>query len=140
MGGFECSCHALETGKRLDLLEATEHARFVWEDYARLLSLGMKACRDGISWVKTESSPGKFEFSQARSMIQAADTLKMQVAWDLMHFGWPLRNRERRWGARTVAEICLPGGRARDGGRLRAPWRNPLSDSRPSGMGRRPLL
>ena len=36
MGGFECSTHRLQSGRRLDVIGATAHDRFALEDYRRL--------------------------------------------------------------------------------------------------------
>jgi hypothetical protein len=87
LGGFECSCHRLASGKRLDLLRSTRHAEFARADYARLRSIGMTACRDGVSWV--ESARAGLDFSHVLSRVRAADAEGLQVIWDLMHFGWP---------------------------------------------------
>jgi len=89
LGGFECSCQRLEEGKRLDLLHSTQHDRLARQDYARLRAAGMSAARDGVSWVKSEPSAGKFDFSRVRRMVRAAQAEQVQVIWDLMHFGWP---------------------------------------------------
>jgi hypothetical protein len=89
LGGFECSCLRLENGRRLDLLESTRHAELAERDYARLRRLGMTACRDGLSWPATERSPGQFDFRRAAQMIEAAGRQRVQVMWDLVHFGWP---------------------------------------------------
>jgi beta-glucosidase/6-phospho-beta-glucosidase/beta-galactosidase len=89
LGGFECSCLRLDNGRRLDLLASTRHAELADADYARLRSLGMTACRDGLSWVATEPREGQFDFSRAIKMIEAADRQRVQVLWDLVHFGWP---------------------------------------------------
>jgi len=89
LGGFECSCLRLEDGKQLDLLESTRHAELADADYLRLRRLGMTACRDGLSWVATERAAGEFDFSRAAAMIAAADRQRVQVVWDLVHFGWP---------------------------------------------------
>ncbi|MEZ4732723.1 MAG: hypothetical protein R3E79_36935 [Caldilineaceae bacterium] len=40
IGGFECSCHRLRLGKRLDLINATQHDRHVVADYQRLSEQG----------------------------------------------------------------------------------------------------
>src|SRR5829696_8211516 len=63
LGGFECSCQLLEDGRRLDLVESTQHLRFGRQDYARLQAAGMSAARDGINWVRSEPRAGSFDFS-----------------------------------------------------------------------------
>jgi hypothetical protein len=49
----------------------------------------MSACRDGVSWVKAETSPGRYDFSSVEPRLRAAEDHRIQVLWDLMHFGWP---------------------------------------------------
>jgi hypothetical protein len=88
LGGFECSCHRLASGRRLDLTRSTRHAEFAERDYERLITAGMTACRDGVSWVSCERS-GAFDFSSVAERLHAAERLRIQVIWDLMHFGWP---------------------------------------------------
>jgi hypothetical protein len=89
LGGFECSSHRLEDGRRLDLTDSTQHARFAAQDYARLRSVGMRGARDGVNWVHAERRAGKFDFSRARRILRGAAINDVQVIWDLMHFGWP---------------------------------------------------
>ncbi len=89
LGGFECSCSRLEDGRRLDMAASTGHDQLVWADYGRLRSVGMTACRDGVSWVDSERLPGEYDFSRVAPMVAAARAHKIQVIWDLMHFGWP---------------------------------------------------
>jgi hypothetical protein len=89
LGGFECSCQKLEDGTRLDLLASSGHERFARQDFARLRAAGMSTARDGVSWIHSEPSPGRFDFSRHRRMLRAADAEQAQVIWDLMHFGWP---------------------------------------------------
>ena len=89
LGGFECACQRLIDGKRLDLTASTRHDDVVRDDYARLRELGMTACRDGISWVHSEPSPGRYDFTRAAPLIAAARASSLDVFWDLMHFGWP---------------------------------------------------
>lgn len=88
LGGFECSCHRLEDGRRLDLLASTRHRELASLDYARLRSVGMTACRDGVSWVEA-SRGGAHDFATAAVMVRAAQQQRVEVVWDLMHFGWP---------------------------------------------------
>jgi len=89
LGGFECSCQKLENGRRLDLVESTQHERFARQDYARLRAANMTGARDGINWVLSEPRPGFFDFGRAAQSLKAAEAENVQVIWDLMHFGWP---------------------------------------------------
>lgn len=89
LGGFECSSHRLENGRRLDLLVSTRHEELADADYARLRKVGISACRDGVPWVRAERSAGCHDFSFATPMLRAARRHGVQVIWDLLHFGWP---------------------------------------------------
>jgi hypothetical protein len=71
------------------MLSATRHDELALGDYARLRTLGMSACRDGVSWVESEPSPGVYDFTRAGAMVRAAERARVDVIWDLMHFGWP---------------------------------------------------
>jgi hypothetical protein len=87
--GFECSDHRLETGRRLDLLTATRHEEFAAADYARLRSVGIQTCREGLSWVRCEPRRGEFDFSSTLGRLAAGVGHGIQIYWDVMHFGWP---------------------------------------------------
>jgi hypothetical protein len=89
LGGFECSSHRLEDGRRLDLMSSTRHDELAEADYARLRGLGMTACRDGAPWVRSERHGGRHDFATVTSMLRAAERQGVRVVWDLLHFGWP---------------------------------------------------
>ena len=89
LGGFECSCHRTEDGRRLDMTSATRHDELAEPDYARARAIGMTACRDGVSWVRSEKRAGAFDFEHVRGVARAAARHGVTVLWDLMHFGWP---------------------------------------------------
>ena len=89
LGGFECASQRLENGRRLDALASTRHDALARSDYARLRSLGMTTCRDGIAWPTVERRAGIFDFSVARKMARAARDQSFRVIWDLVRFGWP---------------------------------------------------
>lgn len=89
LGGFECSCHRLEDGRRLDLQQSTKHDLLAEQDYAALRDVGITTCRDGVSWVRSERRAGQFDFSTAARMLEASRRTGVRVIWDLMHFGWP---------------------------------------------------
>jgi hypothetical protein len=88
LGGFECSCQKLTDGRRLDLIASTRHDELAEHDYARLRSVGITACRDGAPWATVELD-GRQDFSRVARMIRAAHRQRLDVIWDLLHFGWP---------------------------------------------------
>lgn len=88
LGGFECSTQKLSDGRRLDLLATTRHDELAAADYNRLREVGISACRDGAPWVTVERA-GTYDFSRVARMVRAARDQRVEVVWDLMHFGWP---------------------------------------------------
>lgn len=89
IGGFECSSHRREDGRRLDLLDATGHDRLAAADYRALRENGIAAARDGLRWHRIETAPGRYDWSSFLPMLHAAQEAGVQVAWDLCHYGWP---------------------------------------------------
>lgn len=89
LAGFECSCHVLEDGRRVDIVASTRHDELAFADYRRLRRVGITASRDGVSWVHAEKRPFEYDFSSAAPVLRAAVEHGVQVIWDLMHFGWP---------------------------------------------------
>jgi hypothetical protein len=89
LGGFECSTHRRSDGRRLDLLAATGHDRFVRDDYRALARHGLATARDGFRWHLIETKPGRYDWSSALPMLRAARESGVQIVWDLCHYGWP---------------------------------------------------
>jgi beta-glucosidase/6-phospho-beta-glucosidase/beta-galactosidase len=89
LGGFECSTHRREDGRRLDLIEATGHDRWAARDYATLASHGLRSVRDGLRWHLIERAPGAYDWSSFLPQLRAAEATGVQVIWDLCHYGWP---------------------------------------------------
>ncbi|HZS83577.1 MAG TPA: beta-glucosidase [Stellaceae bacterium] len=89
LGGFECSTQRRRDGRRLDLLEATGHDRLAADDYRLLHDHGIRTMRDGLRWHRIETAPGRYDWSSFLPMLQAARAQRMQVIWDLCHYGWP---------------------------------------------------
>ncbi len=89
IGGFECSTHRLQNGRRLDVIAATGHDRFAREDYERLKEVGINTARDGLRWHLIEQSPGVYDFASVLPMLRAARDAKVEIIWDVMHYGWP---------------------------------------------------
>jgi beta-glucosidase/6-phospho-beta-glucosidase/beta-galactosidase len=89
IGGFECSSHRSRSGKRLDLIAATKHDKFVRQDYLRLKEQGIATAREGIRWHLIESTADCYNFSSVLPTIRAAREVGLKVIWDLFHFGYP---------------------------------------------------
>jgi beta-glucosidase/6-phospho-beta-glucosidase/beta-galactosidase len=89
MGGFECSTHRDKTGRRLDLIASTRHDEFAYEDYSRLMEIGIRACRDGVRWHLIEREPFKYDFASLERQVAAARRTGIEVTWDYFHYGYP---------------------------------------------------
>ncbi|MBB4004645.1 beta-glucosidase [Aurantimonas endophytica] len=89
LAGFECSSHRRSDGRRLDLIASSQHDRLVEADYARVRELGLLSIRDGLRWHLIEVQPGCYDWSSALPMIEAARRHRVQVIWDLCHYGVP---------------------------------------------------
>jgi hypothetical protein len=89
LGGFECSTHRTRGGVRLDIVAATCHDRLAARDYDRLLSVGMRAARDGVRWHVVEAKPGRYDWTSVLAQVRAARAAGLHVIWDLCHYGWP---------------------------------------------------
>jgi beta-glucosidase/6-phospho-beta-glucosidase/beta-galactosidase len=88
VGGFECSTKVIGD-TRLDLLASTQHDRLALPDYRALADHGIRTARDGFRWHRIERSPGAYDWSSVRPMLEAARLSGTQVIWDLCHYGWP---------------------------------------------------
>ncbi|MFI5408759.1 glycosyltransferase [Kaistia sp. UC242_56] len=88
-GGFECSTHRLRSGRRLDILQSSQHDKHAEADYRQLAARGIRTVRDGLRWHRIEATPGKYDWSSFDPMLAAAQRAGTQVIWDLFHYGWP---------------------------------------------------
>ena len=88
-GGYECADQLNRSGERVNLLEITQHDTRVDEDYRLLTELGMFTAREGICWSNVEKVPGVYDWSEVLVRMKAAHKYKIQVVWDLIHFGYP---------------------------------------------------
>lgn len=81
--------HRTRSGRRLDLIAATQHDKYVRADYERLRSVGIRTAREGVRWHLIEKKPYHYDFSSLQPFLQAAEETGVQVIWDLFHYGWP---------------------------------------------------
>lgn len=89
LGGFECSTHRRDDGRRLDLIDSTGHGRWAGQDYAALRRHGIRSARDGLRWHLIESTADHYDWSSFLPQLRAAEQAGVQVIWDLCHYGWP---------------------------------------------------
>ncbi len=88
MGGFECSCHINLARERLDMIAALEHDLYCAEDYRRLREVGILTAREGLRWHLIDHG-GTYDWTSWLPMLVAMREEKIQVIWDLFHYGWP---------------------------------------------------
>ncbi|MDN3724140.1 hypothetical protein QRD02_07080 [Aequorivita sp. SDUM287046] len=89
MGGFECADHINRSGERINLQRETHHHIRVADDYEALKRLGISVVREGVCWSAVEVKPYIFDFSALLPFFKAARKYKIQIIWDLCHFGYP---------------------------------------------------
>jgi len=89
MGGFECSSHRNNRGKRLDLVASTRHDEFAEADYIRLMEIGIETARDGVRWHLIEKEPFRYDFSSLENQVSASRKTGVRVIWDYFHYGFP---------------------------------------------------
>jgi hypothetical protein len=88
LAGFEGSTGYNIHRQWFDQIEATQHDRFVDEDYARLNEVGIRAAREAVRWPLVDTR-GEFEFSSLQPFLEASRRHNIEVIYDLFHFGYP---------------------------------------------------
>lgn len=88
MGGFEAAGHINEHGIRVNMLTATQHDRFVAEDFALVRGVGIQTVRESAQWHLIDHY-GVYDFSSLAPVAEAARKAGVQVLWTLCHYGWP---------------------------------------------------
>lgn len=90
MGGYECATHINSFGQRLDMIAGVQHDVQVEHDYQLLKTVGMHVARDGVRWHLIDRQGGaRYDWSSFAPMFQAAQRQRVQVIWDICHYGWP---------------------------------------------------
>jgi hypothetical protein len=88
LAGFECATGYNRHRQWIDQIKATEHDRFVEQDYQRLLEVGIHAVREGVRWPLVDRG-GNYDFSSLAPFLEAAQKFRFEVIYDLFHFGYP---------------------------------------------------
>src|SRR5690349_16534097 len=89
MAGFESACHVNKKGIRLDMIHATQHDRYIDQDYENLTRMCIRSARETVRWHLVEQRPGVYDFATMDVMLKAARRHGIQLVWDLCHYGWP---------------------------------------------------
>ena len=88
MGGFEGADHVNGHGVPLDINRRNGHQMRLQEDYAALVSLGIRTVRESIGWRLTEAGGGA-ALDRLENQARTASQCGVEVIWTLMHYGWP---------------------------------------------------
>jgi beta-glucosidase/6-phospho-beta-glucosidase/beta-galactosidase len=86
--GFEGATGYNERGEWIDQIAATHHDRHADADYRRLRDVGIFAAREAIRWPLVDRR-GHYDFSSVRPFVDASQKYKVDVIWDLFHYGFP---------------------------------------------------
>lgn len=87
--GFECATGINMHGEAFDQVAATGHDQHLDLDYHLLDMVGLHAVREGVRWPLVDRE-GRHDFSTVEPLLAAAARHRMEVIWDLFHYGYPL--------------------------------------------------
>jgi hypothetical protein len=88
LAGFECATGFNMHHRWIDQVAATQHDRFVEDDYRLLRATGIGGARDAIRWPLVDRR-GAYDFSTALPLIRASREHGVDVIYDLFHYGYP---------------------------------------------------
>ncbi len=71
------------------MIAGVQHDSQAESDYALIRGEGLLTARDGVRWHLIDHGHGVYDFSSFTPMLRAALRQKIQVIWDLCHYGWP---------------------------------------------------
>ena len=99
LAGFECATHVNRRGAREDMVRRTQHDRFVDEDYARLLAVGIRGVRESVPWYRIQRED-RLDFRPAEPFVTAGMRHEMTQIWDLFPSNPELRRQSFDSGVR----------------------------------------
>lgn len=88
LAGFECTTGYNVHRQWVDQVAATQHDRFVDDDYRNLRAVGIRAAREAIRGPLVDTC-GRYDFSTVRPFLKAARRHEIEIIYDLFHFGYP---------------------------------------------------
>jgi hypothetical protein len=88
LAGFEGSTGYNLQHQWIDQVKATQHDRFVDQDYRRLRDVGILALREAVRWPLIDLQ-GRYDFSSVRPFLEAGQKYDLDIIYDLFHFGYP---------------------------------------------------
>lgn len=86
--GFEGTTGYNRHGQWIDQIAATEHDKWVDEDYVRLRDLGILTVRESVRWPYVDRG-GRYDFSSVNPFLAASARHGIEIIYDLFHFGYP---------------------------------------------------
>lgn len=89
LAGFDGSTGRNKAGRWFDHVVATGHDRLAVEDYAAISALGIRGAREAVRWPLVDRGRGAYDFATVRPFIEAASKARVDVIWDLFHYGYP---------------------------------------------------
>lgn len=87
MAGFECATGWNAHQQWIDQIAATQHDRFLDEDYQMLREVGIRTLREGVRWPVIDD--GVLDLSSVEEIVDTANRYRMELILDLFHYGFP---------------------------------------------------
>lgn len=88
LAGFECATGYNRHRQWIDQIEATQHDKYLGEDYERLRRAGIHAVREGIRWPLVDRD-GTYNLAPVKEVLRHARAQRMDIIFDLFHYGFP---------------------------------------------------
>lgn len=92
MGGFESATHITHIDaerQRVDMIAGVQHDLQAEDDYKLLKTVHMHAARDAVRWHLIDRGGSQYDWSSFAPMFEAARRQRIQIIWDVCHYGWP---------------------------------------------------
>lgn len=88
MAGFECATGWNAQRRWIDQIAATQHDRFLADDYRMLREAGIRTVREGARWPVIDRK-GRLDLTSVEQVVEAANRRRIELVLDLFHYGFP---------------------------------------------------